>query len=89
MVQLRQLRIDNGWTLAQMSEKLKISKRTLTRIEASERKGEKHPMEVSTIAPLVKAINEVFKQSYTAQDFKGIELAPPRPGRPRKREGNA
>lgn len=87
MVHLRQLRIQSNWTLKQMSEQLGISIATLARIEASERKGKKYIMDERNISHIVGVLNTLFRQSYTASDLEAIELAPPRPGRPKKAKG--
>jgi len=88
MVQLLQLRTEKGWTQKQMSQQLGFSLRTIARIEAKERAGEKYPIEARNIFRLVTAVNKTFKQSYTAKDLEGVELAPPRPGRPKKEENH-
>lgn len=85
MVSLRQLRTGKGWTLDQMSERLHVSKATLSRIEAAERAGQKRQIEERVIYPLIDRINEVFEQSCKLEDLEGVTIVPPRPGRPKKK----
>lgn len=85
MVSLRQLRTSRGWTLKQMSEELRVSVATLSRIETAERMGQKQHLEERVVNPLVDRINKVFEQSYRLEDFEGIGIVPPRPGRPKKK----
>jgi transcriptional regulator with XRE-family HTH domain len=86
MVSLRQLRTSRGWTLDQMGEELRVSKATLSRIEAAERLGQKKQLEERVVYPLIDRINEVFKQSYKLEDLEGVTIVPPRPGRPSKKK---
>lgn len=84
MVRLRDLRTEKGWTLDQMSEKLHVSVATLSRIEAKERVHQKRALDEKVFRPLVNAVNRVFETTYKLEDFEGIMIAPPRPGRPKR-----
>lgn len=86
MVSLRQLRTGKGWTLKQMGEALHVSIATLSRIETAERTGQKQHLEERVVNPLIDRINKVFEQSYKLEDFEGVGIVPPRPGRPPKKK---
>lgn len=84
MVKLRELRTSQGWSLAQMKEKVGVSVATLSRIEKSERLNQKYPLDEKSARPMLAAINAVFDKSYSLDDLEGVTIAPPRPGRPKK-----
>jgi plasmid maintenance system antidote protein VapI len=71
--------------LKEFAEQLGMSRSTVGRIMTAERRGEKYPMSPRMAGRLAKSLGKMLKCELKTEDLEGVELAPPRPGRPRKR----
>lgn len=86
MVQLRKVRARQRIGLEEFASRLEMSRSTLARIEAAERKGEKYPASFDMIERLIEKLEDLLKCGVSLEDLEGITLAPPRPGRPKKEQ---
>ena len=84
MARLSQLRIEARWELRDLAVEANISIATISRIEASERAGTKHSTQEVVAQKIVYALSKRLKRKLTVKDIDGIEIAPPRAGRPKK-----
>lgn len=84
-MQLRKIRAKCHMELIPFAKRLEISRSTLTRIEAAERKGKRHPVSLEMIERITEALGELLGRDLAPDELEGIELAPPRSGRPKKK----
>jgi transcriptional regulator with XRE-family HTH domain len=86
LLQLREFRAKRRMELMAFAKQLQISRSTLTRIEAAEREGRKHPVSLEMMEYLTETLSQILDSELTTEDLEGVILALPRPGRLRKKE---
>jgi DNA-binding XRE family transcriptional regulator len=85
-IKLLHLRVVNSWTQEQMSEMLGITVPTLARIEAAEYRGTQYRMHKRTVYHFLKRLSDQLEREVTINDLENVVVAPPRSGRPKKKE---
>lgn len=84
MVKLIDVWPEQDVDLNQFAELLGISRATVSRIMAAERKNERYLVSTRIAMRLARKLCKILDQDIALEDLEGVTLAPPRPGRPKK-----
>lgn len=86
MIKLEELRFKSRLSVEEFAQSLDISESTLIRIETAERQGRKHRISHGVAYRLTEALKKMTNnQEVKLDDLVGVQIAPPRPGRPKKK----
>lgn len=85
LIRLEELRFKSRLSVEDFAKRLDISESTLIRIETAERQGRKHRISHGVAYRLTEALKKMINsQEVQLDDLAGVQIAPPRPGRPKK-----
>jgi transcriptional regulator with XRE-family HTH domain len=84
-IRLEDYRIENNIDQEVLAKNLGISVPTLARIEAAEREGRQYRMLKRNVPDFLKRLSVQLEREVTIDDLENVVIAPPRPGRPKKK----